>query len=109
MILCPVDHPLVSASLVAELIEEFDASGKLIVLPTYRGKRGHPVIFRAALYDEMLAAAPEVGAGPSSGITRRIYWKSHGGRRRNPESERSRNAKKSERFPAALELIGGSS
>ncbi len=67
LILCPVDHPLVSAALVGQLIEAFDASGKLIVLPTYRGRRGHPVIFRAALYAELLAAAPEVGA-------RQVVW-----------------------------------
>ncbi|MBZ5503764.1 MAG: nucleotidyltransferase family protein [Acidobacteriia bacterium] len=67
LILCPVDHPLVSAALVARLIEAYDASGKLIILPTYRGRRGHPVIFRAALYPELLAAAPEVGA-------RQVVW-----------------------------------
>ncbi len=62
LILCPVDHPLVSNHLIAELVKQFDASGKLIALPVYRGKRGHPVIFRASLYDELLAAAPEIGA-----------------------------------------------
>jgi len=67
LILCPVDHPMVSAALVAKLIETFDASGKAIVLPTFRGKRGHPVIFRATLYDELLAASPEVGA-------RQVVW-----------------------------------
>jgi molybdenum cofactor cytidylyltransferase len=67
LIVCPVDHPLVSVRLIAELIEQFDASGKLIALPTYRGKRGHPVIFRASLYDELLAAAPEIGA-------REVVW-----------------------------------
>jgi molybdenum cofactor cytidylyltransferase len=67
MILCPVDHPIVSAALVAMLIEEFDSSGKAIALPTYRGKRGHPVIFRASLYSELLAASPQVGA-------RQVVW-----------------------------------
>ncbi len=67
MILCPVDHPMVSAALVARLIAEFDASGKAIVLPTYRGRRGHPLIFRASLYPELLAASPEVGA-------RQVVW-----------------------------------
>jgi len=62
MILCPVDHPLVSASLVARLIEEFDSSGKLVALPTYKGRRGHPLIFRASLYDELLQASATVGA-----------------------------------------------
>ena len=67
LILCPVDHPVISAALVAKLIEAFDASGNAIVLPIYRGKRGHPVIFRATLYDELLAASPEVGA-------RQVVW-----------------------------------
>jgi len=67
LLLCPVDHPMISARLVAQLIEVFDSSGKLIVLPTYGGRRGHPVIFRAALYDEILAASVDVGA-------RQVVW-----------------------------------
>jgi molybdenum cofactor cytidylyltransferase len=67
MILCPVDHPLVSANLVARLIEQFDSTAKLVVLPTYKGRRGHPVIFRASLYDELLEASAEVGA-------RQVVW-----------------------------------
>ena len=67
MLLCPVDHPLVSAELIAHLIAKFDASQKPIALPTYRGKRGHPLIFRANLYSELLAASPEVGA-------RQVVW-----------------------------------
>ncbi|MGH9684704.1 MAG: nucleotidyltransferase family protein [Candidatus Acidiferrales bacterium] len=67
LLLCPVDHPLVSANLIAQLIKEFDSSGKAIVLPTHNGKRGHPVIFRASLYDELLAASPDVGA-------REVVW-----------------------------------
>lgn len=67
MLLCPVDHPMVSAELVARLVEEFDASEKSIVLPTYRGRRGHPVIFRASLYEELLRASPDIGA-------RQVVW-----------------------------------
>ena len=67
IIFCPVDHPLVSAHLVAQLIEKFDSSGMPIVVPTFNGCRGHPVIFRATLYDELLAASPEVGA-------RQVVW-----------------------------------
>jgi molybdenum cofactor cytidylyltransferase len=67
LILCPVDHPLVSRFLVAQLIQEFDSTEKQIVLPTYTGKRGHPVIFRDSLYKELLAASPEVGA-------REVVW-----------------------------------
>jgi molybdenum cofactor cytidylyltransferase len=67
MILCPVDHPLISAELVSRLIEAFDSNGKAIVLPTCGGRRGHPAIFRATLYDELLRASPEVGA-------RQVVW-----------------------------------
>jgi molybdenum cofactor cytidylyltransferase len=67
LILCPVDHPLISRFLVAQLIQEFDSTEKQIVLPTYKGKRGHPAIFRVSLYGELLAASPEVGA-------REVVW-----------------------------------
>jgi molybdenum cofactor cytidylyltransferase len=33
-----------------------------IVLPVYQGKRGHPVIFSSAVYDELLAAPLDQGA-----------------------------------------------
>jgi len=67
LILCPVDHPFISQAVVAALIEAFDTSGKSIALPMFRGRRGHPVIFRSTLYDELLAASPEVGA-------RQVVW-----------------------------------
>jgi molybdenum cofactor cytidylyltransferase len=67
LILCPVDHPMVSAKLVAQLIGEFDSSGKTIVLPTFHGRRGHPLIFRANVYEELLEAPAEVGA-------RQVVW-----------------------------------
>jgi molybdenum cofactor cytidylyltransferase len=67
LLLCPVDHPLVTLRLVSQLIAQFDASEKPIVLPTHLGRRGHPVIFRHTLYDELLAASPEIGA-------RQVVW-----------------------------------
>jgi len=67
LILCPVDHPLISEAVVAALIEAFDTSGKSIALPLFRGRRGHPVIFRSTLYDELLRASPQVGA-------RQVVW-----------------------------------
>ena len=91
MILFLVDHPLVSSALVEILIDRFyadaqassaksrvvgarlvenpeprrapsDASTSTIVLPTYNEKRGHPVIFSATLFPEVLAAPLEQGA-----------------------------------------------
>jgi len=62
MLLCLIDHPLISSALVQDLIEQFYESKKPIILPVYDGRRGHPVIFSAALYDELLHAPLETGA-----------------------------------------------
>lgn len=62
IVLFLVDHPLVSAELVSELVRQFYASGRAIVLPKFRDKRGHPVIFAERLYPELLAAPLEEGA-----------------------------------------------
>ncbi len=62
MLLCPVDHPLISATLVGSLIEAFAASRAPVVAPCYWGRRGHPVIFSAAVYDELLNAPLDQGA-----------------------------------------------
>ena len=67
LLLCPVDHPLISSQLVSRLIAEFDSDRKLIVVPTHQGRRGHPVIFHASLYAELLDASPNVGA-------RQVVW-----------------------------------
>ena len=62
LLLCLIDHPLISGALVNELIEQFYVTRAKIVLPLYESRRGHPVIFRAALYDELLHAPMEQGA-----------------------------------------------
>ena len=62
MVLCPVDHPLVSARLVSDLIEHFYADKKSIVVPTFNARRGHPVIFSRSLFSELLAAPENEGA-----------------------------------------------
>ena len=43
MVLCLIDHPLISVTLVDGLIEQFYATRAPIVLPVYEGRRGHPV------------------------------------------------------------------
>jgi molybdenum cofactor cytidylyltransferase len=74
MMLCLIDHPLISAALVNDLIDQFYASVAAgptkIVLPVFRGQRGHPVIFAASLYQELLEAPMDKGA-------RAVVW-AHG-------------------------------
>jgi molybdenum cofactor cytidylyltransferase len=62
LLLCLIDHPLISKTLVNELIEQFYTTPAKIVLPVYEGRRGHPVIFPATLYEELLQAPADKGA-----------------------------------------------
>jgi molybdenum cofactor cytidylyltransferase len=62
MLLCPVDHPLISTVLVGSLIEAFLNSRAPVVVPVFNGKRGHPVIFSSAVYEDLLNAPLEQGA-----------------------------------------------
>jgi molybdenum cofactor cytidylyltransferase len=62
VILLLIDHPLISSTLVSELVESFYSSSKPIVLPVHEGRRGHPVIFSSALYQELMDAPLETGA-----------------------------------------------
>ena len=62
MLLWPVDHPLVSPVLIGSLIESFLATRAPVVVPLFEGRRGHPVIFSAKVYDELLNAPPDKGA-----------------------------------------------
>ena len=57
-----VDHPYIDAALVNLLIQRFEDSGKLIAVPRFHGKRGHPVIFARSLFGELLNAPEDQGA-----------------------------------------------
>jgi molybdenum cofactor cytidylyltransferase len=57
-----VDHPYINSALVNLLIQRFEESGKLIAVPRFRGKRGHPVIFARGLFSEILRAPEDQGA-----------------------------------------------
>jgi molybdenum cofactor cytidylyltransferase len=59
-----VDHPYISAKLVDLMIKRFYETKKLIVVPRFQGRRGHPVIFARTLFSELLAAGPDQGAKP---------------------------------------------
>ena len=59
---CPVDHPLIHEETVRKLIEMFRQSRAPLVVPTYTGKRGHPVLFSRALFQELLSDALPEGA-----------------------------------------------
>lgn len=57
-----VDHPFIDVALVDKLIDGFFETKKLIVVPRYKEKRGHPVIFSRELFRELLDAPVDQGA-----------------------------------------------
>jgi molybdenum cofactor cytidylyltransferase len=57
-----VDHPYLSSELVDLMIGRFYETQKLIVVPRFHGRRGHPVIFSRHLFPELLATPWDQGA-----------------------------------------------
>jgi molybdenum cofactor cytidylyltransferase len=64
VLMCLVDHPLFSAELVRQMIDTFRNTGSPLVIPSHKKRRGHPVIFSAELFPELLASPIEKGARP---------------------------------------------
>lgn len=58
----PVDHPGVKAETVRAILDAFRSGGSPLALPVYEGRRGHPAVFGAALFPELLDPALEGGA-----------------------------------------------
>jgi len=57
-----IDHPMVHRDLVNRLIETFTQNDSSIVIPSFEHRRGHPMIFGADLFNELLAAPLDQGA-----------------------------------------------
>jgi molybdenum cofactor cytidylyltransferase len=59
-LLCLVDHPVVDAETIRSLMAH--AAPSRIALPTFGGRRGHPVLFGSFVLQEILALPPFQGA-----------------------------------------------
>lgn len=57
-----VDVPRFDRSTVLALLKEQRRSAAPVVVPTYGGRRGHPVLFDRSVFDELLAAPADQGA-----------------------------------------------
>jgi molybdenum cofactor cytidylyltransferase len=53
-VVSPVDLPGVHPATIASLIEAYHAGSPPIVVPTERGRRGHPVLFGRSVFGELL-------------------------------------------------------
>ena len=62
-VVCLGDMPRTSAALIDRLIADFNPlEGRAIGVPTYRGKRGNPVLWAARFFGEMRNLSGDVGA-----------------------------------------------
>ena len=62
-LICLGDMPRTSAALIDRLISGFNPlEGRAIGVPTWRGKRGNPVLWAARYFGEMQALSGDVGA-----------------------------------------------
>jgi molybdenum cofactor cytidylyltransferase len=55
------DQPSITAELVNQLIDASASSGRGIVAPAYRGRRGHPLLFSMEYHSEVLTGYDGVG------------------------------------------------
>jgi len=60
-LLALVDQPQVGPDVINRVIEAYEKDETLIVIPTYEGRNGHPVILDLKLRDEILAIDPDQG------------------------------------------------
>jgi molybdenum cofactor cytidylyltransferase len=58
----PIDVPVFDPELIDELVRHYDAGEGPIVVPTYQGRRGHPVLFGRSCFPLLRAASLETGA-----------------------------------------------
>jgi molybdenum cofactor cytidylyltransferase len=56
------DQPYVPAAAYEAVIAAWRDSAAPIAVPSYRGTRGHPVLFARAVYEELIELAGDVGA-----------------------------------------------
>lgn len=66
--LCLVDHPAVSPEVIAKLRVSFASALPPVLIPTYKGERGHPVLISRTLFPELLALLP---AEPANTVIRK--------------------------------------
>jgi molybdenum cofactor cytidylyltransferase len=62
VVLCLVDHPAISAEITEQLIAAFRKSHAPVMIPTYQGQRGHPVLITRAVCSELLTMDSNKGA-----------------------------------------------
>jgi molybdenum cofactor cytidylyltransferase len=55
------DQPSITTELIDQMLQSFAATEKSILVPLYKGKRGHPILFSLLYLDEILTQYGDVG------------------------------------------------
>lgn len=61
-VVIPVDHPLIEPRTVASVVERFEECSAPVVRVSHEGRHGHPVLFAASVFDELLSGELPDGA-----------------------------------------------
>jgi molybdenum cofactor cytidylyltransferase len=62
VVVCLVDQPFVTSTVVDQLVHAFRVTGRPIVVPVHGGRRGHPTLFAREVFDELLNIPQDRGA-----------------------------------------------
>jgi CTP:molybdopterin cytidylyltransferase MocA len=62
IVFCHVDHPKITGSTVETILSAFRVGPAMAVVPTYRGKRGHPTLLHRELFPELMEESLPHGA-----------------------------------------------
>lgn len=55
------DHPAIQSAWIEQMLRLFHEDRGQLVVPVYRGRRGHPILISAQLFDEVLSEYDGVG------------------------------------------------
>ena len=55
------DQPLITTYIIDTLIATWKETGKQIIAPLYKGKRGNPILFSACLFNELMEVTGDEG------------------------------------------------
>lgn len=61
VVVSPADQPSLETGLVHQMLADFRAKGRGILVPVHDGHRGHPLVFAARYRDELLNAYDGIG------------------------------------------------
>lgn len=55
------DQPLIGPDVLNQIISGYEVNAPTILIPTYQGKKGHPIILNATLKQEIVSMDPAIG------------------------------------------------